>query len=50
MTVTYGMPYAQVTEVRDPDLPDSQADSAGSIPVPVSLSCRGSFDPGAGAA
>jgi hypothetical protein len=33
MTVTGGASDAQVRGVRDPDRSDSQADSAGSIPV-----------------
>jgi len=33
ITVTCGAPVAQVRAVRDPDRSDSQADSAGSIPV-----------------
>jgi len=33
MTGTSGASDAQVSEVRDPDRSDSQADSAGSIPV-----------------
>ena len=33
MTVTGGASDVQVRVVRDPDLSDSQADSAGSIPV-----------------
>src|SRR5215471_18981216 len=40
MTATGGASDPQIRAVRDPDLSDSQADSAGSIPVSLSRSNR----------
>jgi len=49
MTVTGGASDDQVRAVRGPDLSDSQADSAGSIPVTrsnVKIQASGIFDVG----